>query len=43
ELPIKADYVGKNIPTHEGEHVKVKLQETDGAETVILNSYQEES
>lgn len=36
ELPIKADYVGKNIPTHEGEHVNVYLNEVDGKECVSL-------
>ena len=36
ELPIKADYVGKNIPTHEGEHVSVTLTETDGLDNVVL-------
>ncbi len=39
EMPIKADYVGKNIPTHEGEHVHVNLQETDDAEGVYLVSF----
>ncbi len=42
ELPIKADYVGKNIPTHEGEHVKVMLKETDGEDGVQLNTYKDE-
>ena len=36
ELPIKADYVGKNIPTHEGEHVNVILKETDNKDSVLL-------
>ena len=36
ELPIKADYVGKNIPTHEGEHVNVTLTETDEVDSVYL-------
>ena len=36
ELPIKADYVGKNIPTHEGEHVNVILKETDNRDSVLL-------
>jgi pyrimidine operon attenuation protein/uracil phosphoribosyltransferase len=36
ELPIKADFVGKNIPTHEGEHVNVTLQEVDGIDSVYL-------
>jgi pyrimidine operon attenuation protein/uracil phosphoribosyltransferase len=30
ELPIRADYVGKNLPTARGEKVRVRLQETDG-------------
>ena len=38
ELPIKADYVGKNIPTARRESVQVKLQELDGADEVILES-----
>jgi pyrimidine operon attenuation protein/uracil phosphoribosyltransferase len=36
ELPIRADFVGKNIPTHEGEHVNVSLQEVDGIDSVYL-------
>ena len=36
ELPIKADFVGKNIPTHEGEHVNVTLKETDEIDSVYL-------
>ena len=36
ELPIKADFVGKNIPTHEGEHVNVTLTETDDVDSVYL-------
>ncbi len=35
ELPIKADYVGKNIPTSKKEGVKVHLEETDGINEVI--------
>ena len=38
ELPIKADFIGKNIPTHEGEHVEVNFLETDGKDSVILTS-----
>ena len=30
ELPIRADYVGKNIPTAQSESVRVSLAETDG-------------
>ena len=36
ELPIKADYVGKNLPTSLAESVQVKLQEIDGTDEVIL-------
>ncbi|MFC4637607.1 bifunctional pyr operon transcriptional regulator/uracil phosphoribosyltransferase PyrR [Deinococcus hohokamensis] len=36
ELPIRADYVGKNLPTAATEVVKVKLQETDGVDSVEL-------
>jgi pyrimidine operon attenuation protein / uracil phosphoribosyltransferase len=36
EMPIKADFVGKNIPTSINEEVKVKLQEIDGEDAVYL-------
>jgi pyrimidine operon attenuation protein / uracil phosphoribosyltransferase len=36
ELPIKADYVGKNLPTSPEESVRVRLQETDGQDEVVL-------
>jgi pyrimidine operon attenuation protein/uracil phosphoribosyltransferase len=36
ELPIKADYVGKNLPTSLEESVQVRLQETDGRDEVVL-------
>ncbi len=36
ELPIRADYVGKNIPTSRSQIVKVYLAETDGKEEVVL-------
>ncbi|MFN3265716.1 MAG: bifunctional pyr operon transcriptional regulator/uracil phosphoribosyltransferase PyrR [Deinococcales bacterium] len=36
ELPIRADYVGKNIPTSRQELIKVKLLETDGEDAVEL-------
>ena len=35
ELPIRADYVGKNVPTAPNERVLVKLEETDGEDGVI--------
>jgi pyrimidine operon attenuation protein/uracil phosphoribosyltransferase len=36
ELPIKADYVGKNVPTSRQESVQVKLRELDGVDEVVL-------
>jgi pyrimidine operon attenuation protein/uracil phosphoribosyltransferase len=38
ELPIKADYVGKNLPTSLKESVQVRLQEIDGTDEVVLES-----
>ncbi len=37
ELPIKADYVGKNLPTSLKQSVQVRLQEIDGEDEVILD------
>lgn len=39
ELPIRADYVGKNVPTSRSENVKVRLAETDGTESVSIAPY----
>jgi pyrimidine operon attenuation protein/uracil phosphoribosyltransferase len=36
ELPIRADYVGKNVPTSRSERIKVRLEETDGVDEVVL-------
>lgn len=36
ELPIRADYVGKNVPTSKQEIIKVKLLEIDGTDSVEL-------
>jgi pyrimidine operon attenuation protein/uracil phosphoribosyltransferase len=36
ELPIRADYVGKNIPTARQEDVQVFLEETDGRDAVVV-------
>jgi len=36
ELPIRADYVGKNLPTSRAETVHVLLAETDGRDAVLL-------
>ncbi|RZQ65624.1 bifunctional pyr operon transcriptional regulator/uracil phosphoribosyltransferase PyrR [Amycolatopsis suaedae] len=38
ELPIRADYVGKNVPTSRSEEVAVLLSETDGRDAVLLRS-----
>jgi pyrimidine operon attenuation protein/uracil phosphoribosyltransferase len=38
ELPIRADYVGKNIPTNRSERVRVLLEEIDGSDEVVLES-----
>jgi pyrimidine operon attenuation protein/uracil phosphoribosyltransferase len=36
ELPIRADYVGKNVPTRRDEDVRVALKETDGEDAVVV-------
>ena len=36
ELPIRPDYVGKNLPTAQNEHVHVSLRETDGEDRVTI-------
>ena len=36
ELPIRADYVGKNIPTSPTQSVRVSLRETDGVDSVVV-------
>ena len=38
ELPIRADYVGKNIPSSQTEDVRVNLAETDGIDEVSIHS-----
>lgn len=37
ELPIRADYVGKNLPTSLKEHVRVSITETDGTDSVSIS------
>src|ERR1700689_3229626 len=39
ELPIRPDYVGKNLPTSSAEHVYVRLRELDGLDEVALGSH----
>jgi pyrimidine operon attenuation protein/uracil phosphoribosyltransferase len=36
ELPVRADYVGKNIPTSQKETVEVRLHEVDGCDEVVV-------
>ena len=36
ELPIRADYVGKNVPTRKDEAVRVMLREVDGEDAVVV-------
>jgi len=36
ELPVRADYVGKNIPTSQKETVEVRLAEVDGVDEVVI-------
>jgi pyrimidine operon attenuation protein / uracil phosphoribosyltransferase len=36
ELPIRPDYVGKNLPTSRGEHVHVRVSELDGVDEVTI-------
>ncbi len=40
ELPIRPDYVGKNLPTAPGERVNVRLEETDGIDEVAITPAQ---
>ena len=42
ELPIRADFVGKNIPTSQQEEVRVRLEEFDGQEEVTIVERDEE-
>ena len=36
ELPIRADYAGKNVPTSTGERVEVRVEEIDGDDAVVI-------
>ncbi|MBS3970706.1 MAG: bifunctional pyr operon transcriptional regulator/uracil phosphoribosyltransferase PyrR [Clostridia bacterium] len=36
ELPIRADYIGKNVPTSKNEVIAVLLKETDGVDEVLI-------
>ncbi len=39
ELPIRADFVGKNVPTRKDEDVRVALRETDGEDGVFVDEH----
>ena len=39
ELPIRADYVGKNLPTARSERVYVRVTELDGEDSVTIEEY----
>ena len=38
ELPIKADFVGKNLPTSDNEHIHVQIEEVDGIDLIYMDS-----
>jgi len=40
ELPLRPDYVGKNLPTARGERVYVRVQEIDGEDCVTIQQYE---
>lgn len=42
ELPIRADYVGKNVPTRRDEEVRVLVQEVDGEDAVAVGEKERE-
>jgi len=37
ELPIRADYVGKNLPTSQSEKVYVEISELDGQDQIVIS------
>ena len=41
ELPIRADYVGKNYPTSMNEHIHVHVDEMDGKDAILLVEYKD--
>jgi pyrimidine operon attenuation protein / uracil phosphoribosyltransferase len=42
ELPIRPDYVGKNLPTSRSEHVRVRVAEIDGIDQVAIDAEENE-
>ena len=43
ELPIRADYVGKNVPTSKREVISVRLAELDGSDSVVIKELSDQS
>ncbi|MCB0928473.1 MAG: bifunctional pyr operon transcriptional regulator/uracil phosphoribosyltransferase PyrR [Mycolicibacterium insubricum] len=43
ELPIRADYVGKNVPTSRAENVEVRITEHDGRDQVLISLPEEQT
>ncbi len=43
ELPVRADYVGKNVPTSHRENVMVHLSETDGDDVIFIEEQEGDS
>ncbi|MUG44982.1 bifunctional pyr operon transcriptional regulator/uracil phosphoribosyltransferase PyrR [Paenibacillus woosongensis] len=43
ELPIRPDYIGKNVPTSKSEEIEVMLQEIDGSDVVRILHHREEN
>ena len=43
ELPLRPDYVGKNLPTARSERVNVRVREVDGADEVTITELEEEA
>ena len=41
ELPLRPDYVGKNLPTARSERVNVRVREVDGADEVTITELEE--
>jgi pyrimidine operon attenuation protein/uracil phosphoribosyltransferase len=41
ELPIRADYVGKNYPTSMNEHIHVHVEEVDDEDAILLVEYKD--
>ena len=42
ELPLRPDYVGKNLPTARSERVFVRVEELDGEDSVTIGAHESE-